>query len=83
MLEKGDLTLEESVEFSDKRARLLAIEDDVKEISGVLSSLRDERKRVMQADIGPEEKREEIDRITAMELMAVESIPELRQEAFR
>ena len=83
MLEKGDLTLEESVEFSDKRARLLAIEDDVKEISGVLSSLRDERKRVMQADISPEEKREEIDRITAMELMAVESIPELRQEAFR
>ena len=83
MLEKGDLTLEESVEFSDKRARLLAIEDDVKEISGVLSSLRDERKRVMQSDISPEEKREEIDRITAMELMAVESIPELRQEAFQ
>ena len=83
MLEKGELTLEESVEFSDKRARLLAIEDDVKEISGVLSSLRDERKRVMQSDISPEEKREEIDRITAMELMAVESIPELRQEAFQ
>ena len=82
MLEKGDLTLEESVEFSDKRARLLAIEDDVKEISGVLSSLRDERKRVMQSDISPEEKRGLIDEITAMELMAVESIPELRQEAF-
>jgi len=37
----------------------------------------------MQSDISPEEKREEIDRITAMELMAVESIPELRQEAFQ
>lgn len=38
---------------------------------------------MMQSDIGADAKRELIDEITAMELMAVESLPEMRQEAFQ
>ena len=83
MLEEGELTLPESEEFSEERMALLALEDEVKVISGVLSDLRNERKRVMQSDIGADAKRELIDEITAMELMAVESLPEMRQEAFQ
>ena len=49
----------------------------------MLAGLRAERKRVMTSDISAEAKRELIDEITAMELMAVESVPELRQEAFQ
>ena len=83
MLEEGELTLPESEEFSEERMALLALEDEVKVISGVLSDLRNERKKVMQSDIGADAKRELIDDITAMELMAVESLPEMRQEAFQ
>ena len=83
MLEEGELTLPESEEFSEERMALLALEDEVKVISGVLSDLRNERKKVMQSDIGADPKRELIDEITAMELMAVESLPEMRQEAFQ
>ena len=83
MLEEGELTLPESEEFSEERFALLALEDEVKEISGVLSELRDERKRVLTSAISGEAKRKLIDDITAMELLAVESLPEMRQEAFR
>lgn len=42
---KKELTLPESEEFSEERMALLALEDEVKVISGVLSDLRNERKK--------------------------------------
>ena len=83
MLESGELTLDKGMEYSEKKQALLAVEKEVQEIAGVLADLREQRKTVLQSRMSAKEKRDLINEITAMELMAVESIPELRQEAFR
>jgi len=83
MLEKGELTLAEGAKLADKKVKLIAIENVVEDISSLLVKLRNERKRIQESNISAEAKRQLIDEVTAMELMAVESIPELRQEAFQ
>ena len=83
MLESGELTLDKGMEYSEKKQALLAVEKEVEEIAGVLADLREQRKKVLNSSRSAEEKRGLIDEITAMELMAVGSIPELRQEALQ
>ena len=83
MLEKGELTIVKSEEFADKRAALLDLEQEVNAIAQILADLREERKSIMEGDMSGEEKRALIDDITQDELLAVQDLPAMRQEAFQ
>ena len=83
MLEKGELTIVKSEEFADKRAALLELDQEVNAIAQILADLREERKSIMEGDMSGEEKRALIDDITQDELLAVQDLPAMRQEAFQ
>ena len=82
-LEEGELTFLKGQDLRDEMASLIMMKDEVKVIEGVLSDLRKQRAILMKSDKSAEQKRLELDEISAMELMVVESIPEMRQEAFQ
>jgi len=83
MLERGDLTIVKSEEFADKRAALLDLEQEVNAIAQILADFREERKSIMEGDMSGTEKRALIDDITQDELLAVQDLPAMRQEAFQ
>ncbi len=82
-LEEGELSIDESDEFALKRQKLIALDDEVKAIASILSDLRKQRKEIQNSNLSPEDKRAIIDDITIEELMAVQSLPDMKQEAFQ
>lgn len=82
-LEQGELTVTDAEKFEEKRLELLDLEVEVEAIAEVLSELRKERLDILRSNLSAEAKRDFIKEITAEELLAVEAIPELRQEAFQ
>ena len=82
-LEEGELSLDESDEFAIKRQKLIALDDELKAISSILNDLRKQRKEIQNSNLSPEDKRTIIDDITIEELMAVQSLPDMKQEAFQ
>ena len=83
MLEKGELTIVKSEEFANKRAALLELDQEVSDISMILADLRARRKEVMEADLSGDTKRALIDEISQEELLVVQDLPAMRQEAFQ
>ena len=59
------------------------MDDELKAISSILNDLRKQRKEIQNSNLSPEDKRTIIDDITIEELMAVQSLPDMKQEAFQ